>query len=182
VIIRRFIIGVFAFSTLAVAPSSVFAQSAPKGDVAVSYSILHDSDLEETFPVGWVLSASRHFNSKVSLVGEVGGNYKTVDFGIDEVKLKVHSFLGGVRLANRGAAKAVPFAQVLAGLARANGSFLGESESSNGFAIQPGAGVDVTVSENVGIRFQGDYRLVRSEGETGNEFRFAVGAVFGFGK
>ena len=150
-----------------------------KGDVAIGYGILHDSDAEETFPTGWVFAATGNVGRMLGIVGEIGGSYKAVDvFGTD-VNLRVHSFLGGLKFMNR-TEKAVPFAQFLVGMAHQQASVLGDSASNTALAFQPGGGVDIMMSARMGIRVQGDYRIMRSEGETSNEFRFAVGAVFGF--
>jgi opacity protein-like surface antigen len=158
------------------APASAQEQ---KGDVAFGYSLIHDSELEETFPMGWAFAANGNLNDMFSVVGEIGGNYKTVDvFGTD-FSFRVHSFMGGMRFRN-DQGKAVPFAQVVLGLARLNASFLGESESSNEFAIQPGGGVDFRVTDRFAVRVQGDYRIITGE-DSWNEFRFGVGGVLGFG-
>jgi opacity protein-like surface antigen len=182
---RRLVIALSVLAVLILAlPSTALAQGAPasKGDVAISYSILHDSDLEETFGVGWLVSGAGHLNKVFSVVGEVGGNYKTIAvFGTD-VHLSVHSFLGGLRLRNEHSAKAVPFAQVLTGVSRASAGALGESNSSSAFTIQPGAGVDIQLRSNVSLRAQADFRIIRSEGETSNEFRAAAGVAFRLGK
>jgi hypothetical protein len=150
------------------------------GDVAVGVGILHDSDLEETFPTGWLFAATGNVTSMLGIVGEVGGNYKTVDVLGTDLNLRVHSFLGGLRFMNR-TEKAVPFAQFLVGAVNGQASVLGASDSSTHLAFQPGGGVDIMMSEKIGIRLQGDYRIIKSDGDTSSEFRFAVGAVFGFG-
>lgn len=158
------------------------AQDTPKADVAISYSILRDQDIEETFSLGWVAAVAGNLNDWFAIVGEVGGNYKSIDIlGID-IDLNVHSFLAGPRFAGRQSTKATPFGQILVGAARASGGAFGISASRTAFAIQPGGGVDIAVSPNVGIRLQGDYRAIRDEGETSNEFRFAVGVLFRLGR
>jgi hypothetical protein len=160
------------------APKPAFAQESA-GDVAIGYSILHDSDSEETFPMGWLFAGGVNLGNSFALVGEAGGNYKTVSvFGTD-VDLRVHSFLGGVRVQNRQP-KVMPFGQVLVGLAHMGASALGEGDSSNGFAIQPGGGVDIPLTSSMGARVQGDFRMIRAGGETTNEFRVGFGLVFGF--
>jgi len=163
-------------SALSSAPA---AAQEHKGDVAFSYSVLHDSDVEETFPKGWSVAVNGHLNSLLGVVGEIGGNYKTMDVFGSDLSMSVHSFLGGVRV-RRDAGTMVPFAQVLAGVARANVSWLGEDDDATEFAMQPGGGVDFRLTERFGLRVQGDYRIITGE-ETANEFRFAVGGVLGFG-
>jgi outer membrane protein with beta-barrel domain len=156
----------------------VAAQDA-RGDVAIGAGILHDSDLEETFPAGWVFAVTGNIGPMLGIVGEMGGSYKSVDVLGTDVNFRVHSFLGGLRFMNR-TQRAVPFAQFLVGAANGQVSMLGQSESSTGLAFQPGGGADILLSERFGIRFQGDYRIIRDDGETTNEFRFAAGAVFAF--
>jgi hypothetical protein len=79
------------------AATPIYAQERA-GDVAVGYSILHDSDAGETFPMGWLFAGGVNVGSNVALVGEAGGNYKTVSVLGTDVNLRVHSFLGGVRV------------------------------------------------------------------------------------
>ena len=164
---------------LSVAFAAPAAAQEHKGDVAFSYSVLHDSDIEETFPKGWSVAVNHHLTSLFGVVGEVGGNYKTMDVLGSDLSMSVHSFLGGLRV-RKDSGSMVPFAQVLAGLARGSVSYLGESEDGSDFAMQPGAGVDFRVSERFGVRVQGDYRIITGD-DTTNEFRFAVGGVLGFG-
>lgn len=172
------VVGTFAVLSSFAAASPVAAQD-QKGDVAFSYSILHDSDIEETFPTGWSFAVNGNLNDVFGIVGEAGGNYKTIDVFGSDVNLRVHTFMGGLRLRTESG-KAVPFAQVLAGMARGSYSFLGESDDSTEFAVQPGGGVDFRVTDRFGVRVQGDYRIIGGE-ESTNEFRFSVGGVLGFG-
>src|SRR4029453_1173097 len=131
---------------------------------------------------GWLFATTGNVTRMLGIVSEVGGNYKTVDVSGTDVNLRVHSFLGGLRFMNR-TEKAVPFAQFLVGAVHQQASILGDSHSvsSTGLAFQPGGGVDIMMSEKIGIRLQGDYRITRSDGYKSSQFRFAAGAVFGFG-
>ena len=162
-----------------------FAVAAPaagqehKADVAFGYSLMHDSDLEETFPMGWSFAVNGNLNDRFGVVGEIGGHYKTIEFLGADLSASVHTFMGGPRF-RKQSGKVVPFAQVLAGMARGSVSYLEESEHGTDFAIQPGGGVDVPVTDRFGIRLQGDYRIITGE-ESVNEFRFVVGGVIGFG-
>lgn len=179
---RLLCVTIVLLSLLAIATPARAQDEAPI-NIAASYTILNDSDLEETFPVGWLVAVTRHLNSTWSLVGEMGGNYKTLEILDDDITFKVHGFLAGVRVRS-ARANAVPFAQVLAGVANRSVSVpgTGESDSTNGFTVQPGAGVDFTFANGIGVRLQGDYRLIRDEGENSNQFRFGAGLVFGFGR
>ncbi len=54
-------------------------------------------------------------------------------------------------------------------------------ESATSAAVQPGAGVDVHLSDAFGLRFAGDYRRLLADGGGTNEFRFLAGVVLGVG-
>jgi len=169
--------GVFALFSVA---TPVAAQE-KTGDVAFGYSVLHDSDAEETLPMGWLVAGGMNLGSNFALVGEAGGNYKSKDVLGSDLDMSVHSFLGGIRVQDRRA-KVMPFGQFQAGVAHGSVSFLGESESSNNFALQPGGGVDIALGSSMGARVQADYRMIRADGGTVNEFRFGFGLVFAFNK
>ena len=175
--VRRLTFVALAVLTYAV-PAS--AQVEEAGNVAVSYSVVHDSELEETFPTGWAFAVTGNISPMLAAVGEIGGNYKSVTIIGTDVNLRVHAFLGGLRFMKQRN-DVVPFAQVLLGGVHGSVSALGEGEGETGFAIQPGGGVDFTVSPRLRVRAQGDFRIIRFEGENTNEFRFAAGLVFGFG-
>lgn len=176
-----------AILSLAAGVFALFSAAAPvaaqerAGDVAFGYSILHDSELEETFPMGWLVAGGTNLDNNFALVGEAGGNYKSVDVLGTDVNFRVHTFLGGIRVQERRT-KVMPFGQFQVGLARMSASVLGEGDRSNGFAIQPGGGVEIALGSSMGARLQADYRMIRSDGETGNEFRVGFGLVFAFKK
>jgi opacity protein-like surface antigen len=140
--------------TLALAARPVAAQDRPRAEIGAGYSAMRDSDADEWFPVGWVADISLNPSSWFGIVGEAGGHYKTIDFDGFDVDLQVHTFMGGARFTARGNPRITPFGQVLAGVARE--SFDGISQ--NVFALQPGAGVNLYFSDNVGARLQADFR------------------------
>jgi len=162
------------------AATAVAAQDLPRADIAVSYSILNDTDLDETFKWGWVGAATVHATDWLAIVGEVGGNYRTFEAFGEELDLSVHSFMGGARF-GAPLGNVTPFGQILFGSARASASVVGHSESESAFAFQPGGGVDIAMGRRVALRVQGDYRSISSDGDTSGEVRFAVGVAFGFG-
>jgi len=89
-----------------------FAQTTPIVEVSGGYSFLRDQEIEENFH-GWVASVAGNLNSWFGIVGEVGGNYRTIQvFGTD-VDLSVHSFMFGPRLSGRQRADVTPFFQFL---------------------------------------------------------------------
>jgi hypothetical protein len=161
-------------------PGVTYAQDLPAFDVSGSYSFLRDQEVEENFH-GWLASITGNVNRWLGITGEFGGNYKTLDVSGSDVRVSVHSFLGGPRFVGRANPKITPFAQILLGAARASESHADEDElddSTTEFALQPGGGVDVWLRPNVGLRVGGDYRRIFTEDEGTNEFRFHVGIVF----
>ncbi len=163
------------------------AQNAPKGDLALSYSVLYDKELPNDipeasgwFPTGWVASGAARVTGNLSLVGEIGANYQPLTYQGLDVTINVTSYLGGVRYTAKAGPKVLPFVQVLFGLARANATVMGVSASDDAFATQIGGGADVMVSRTLAVRLQGDYRAIRAHGSAGNEFRVATGIVYHF--
>ena len=75
--------------------------------------------------------------------------------------------MAGPRFASRAISAVTPFAQVLIGGSHASGGFQFDGALTTGFTYQPGAGVDVNVTPRVGIRLQGDYRVIRTQGHNG---------------
>jgi outer membrane protein with beta-barrel domain len=152
-------------------------------EVSAGYNYLHiDTDDEEedlaNLPLGWYADVAANVTSMFGVVGQITGNYKTIDVGGGfDVDTKIHTFMGGVR-AGGGTSNVRPFGQVLFGVANAKFSGAGFDDSSTDGALQLGAGVNV-MSGAVGVRLGGDYIRVFSEDEGTNVFRLAVGIVFG---
>ena len=159
------------------------AAPAKAQEFSVGYNYLHiheeDADEIRNIPAGWYADVTGHITPMVGLVGQVTGNYKSIDFGggVDG-KAKIHSFMGGLR-AGSGASKVRPFGQVLFGAVNSKFSASGFSESDNDAAIQVGAGVNVMSGGAVGVRLGADYLRVFTDDEGVNVFRLALGLVFG---
>ena len=161
--------------TLGVAARPAIAQETPRAEIGAGYSAMRDSDADEWFPVGWAADVAVNPSSWFGIVGEAGGHYKTIDFDGFEVDLQVHTFMGGARFTGRGTPRITPFGQVLAGVARE--SFDGISQ--NVFALQPGAGLNLYFTDNVGARVQADFRGLydKDEGDWVGEARLSLGAL-----
>jgi opacity protein-like surface antigen len=164
------------------------AQDVPAADIGLGYAYLRDDDIDENFTAGWVASLNLNLGPAFALVGEVGGNYKTLDEFDDRLKLSVHSFMGGFRLMSRGSDSIHPYLQLLAGGVRAKVSAdvgVDVSDARTHFAFQPGIGIDFRLSDNIFLRVGGDFRRIRGdededEADT-NEYRAHVGLSFGLG-
>ena len=132
-------------------------------------------------------------NRWFGIVGEVGGAYKTESRRISvnrtvDATSKLHTFMGGVRLTARINPGIVLFHNVLVGGARASVSTdavgMTMSAPETKFALQPNVGVNLMVTDKLGVRVAADYRRVfLGEGRSGdNEFRLTIGIVLPFGK
>lgn len=156
------------------------ADPPPKAEIGISYGV-HHNDIG-TFPIGWVFAIGGNVTNSIAIVGEVAGGYKQLGEDAFDVTIREHTFLGGVKFASRASSAAVPFFQVLSGVGNLGAGFGGESASVSAFALQTGGGVDIRMGSAAALRLQGDYRMLRKDGKNLNEFRFAVGVVFGIGK
>jgi opacity protein-like surface antigen len=143
---------------------------------------MRDQDISQNLPAGWVASVAGNITSWLGLVGEVGGHRKTLSIPGDPPTLSVFTFMGGPRFTARAVRPVTPFAQVLFGSARARSTVLDVGDTVTDFAYQPGGGVDVTLTRNVAIRLEGDYRIIRADGSNSKESRFVSAAVIGFGR
>jgi len=53
-------------------------QDAPRYEIAGGYAFMRDQDTSYNFPGGWVVSVGANATRWLGLVGEVGGNRKTL--------------------------------------------------------------------------------------------------------
>jgi hypothetical protein len=199
---RRLISAALIVVAVLAVPDVSAAQGYPAGNLSVSYAALKDSDVDGMFGTGWAASVAGALTRSVELAGEVGGNYKTSTApGVGaKMRLDLHSFLGGARYVARPQGRVSGFVQTLAGATRISAGFTSCGSvppsicsemrqvgmARTYFTLQPGAGVDVGMTNRVGIRVQGDYRAIfageSGDSETLHEFRFAAGVVVGFGR
>jgi hypothetical protein len=107
---------------------------------------------------GWSLELARSVTPHLSVVGEAGGNYYSVDYsnGWSESH-RVYTFTAGPRVNTSRNDKVIGFVQLLAGVTRVSSTLRNPPEpdfngSSSGFAIQPGGGVDVKVARRAAVR------------------------------
>jgi opacity protein-like surface antigen len=174
---------------VAVSVASVaMAEEAPKAEVSLGYAYLHDDsfgdfDLSGSMPLGWMASANFNVNNWLGVVVDVSGNYKSEDTVLgEEVDFSVYGLHGGLRFSSYKNPAVTPYFQALAGVTRGSVSFVGFDESASDFSIQPGIGVIVRLSDSIGLDLGGDYRLIFSDEEKGNEFRAHAGIVFRIGR
>jgi opacity protein-like surface antigen len=161
----------------------------PRLDISGAYAFMRDQDRSEDFPAGWVATAGGNVNDWIGVVTEFGGSHRTCRncdrgpftseaFRGTDRNLRVFTFMVGPRFASRAMSKVTPFGQVLVGGAHISGGVQFDGALTTGFTYQPGAGVDINVAPNLGLRLQGDYRVTRTEGHDGKAPRFAAGIVW----
>jgi opacity protein-like surface antigen len=161
-------------------------------EVSAGYAFMRDTTAEENFPAGWYSSAAVNLNHWFGVAGEVTGAHKKLtDIVPVAVKANLYTFMGGPRFfIKRG--RIVPFAQVLAGAAQLRWKSMeptGGSDASGTdtkFALQPGGGVTVLLTQNVSLRGAVDYRrIVFTDAdefdEDNSQVRATAGVVFGWG-
>jgi opacity protein-like surface antigen len=166
-------------------------------EFSAGWRLLHFE--EETFSLGWYADVLRDLTDSLGVVGEVSGQYKTVDetrmvAGVPvnvSTDFRIHSFMGGIRFSAQQNPQFVPFGQALFGLVHGSASIEGsatvggrtftvdESESDNDAAFELGGGVNVRVTDNITLRFAASYFRV-IEDDASNSLAVAVGAVFPF--
>ena len=179
------------------------AQTTPRAEVSGGYQLLNLSGggESESFPKGWYADVAGNLNQTWGVVFEVGGNYKsqTATATVGRITatatadIKLHEFMGGVRVASRKNPTVVPFGQVLAGAMNGSASFSVTSgtgsttlfsasgaESGTNFALQFGGGVTIGPSDKAGVRIGADYVRIFATGEGANLFRLAAGVNIPF--
>jgi outer membrane protein with beta-barrel domain len=182
-------------------------QNTDRGDISAGYQFVNvfpsNGADNHAFPGGWYADFSGNITRSVAAVAAIGGNYTalpttethgtaTVTYSID---LRVHEFMGGVRLRSRGRSAVTPFGQVLVGAAELTAvgttwaSIEGQppyprgSDSHVHFALQAGGGINVDLSKTLGVRVGADYLRVFSTDYLPadlNVFRLVTGLNFGF--
>jgi opacity protein-like surface antigen len=185
-------IGAFVLCLMVVGFAAPAAAQTPKAEVSVGYHWLgaksSGDDEWEKFPAGWYADVAGNVSDTVSIVGQVTGNYKTFDDPDGEFKLKLHSYMFGVRGSSPGRVRG--FGQVLVGGMNLKGSETTGtfSASETDLAFQVGGGVNILGSGNVGLRLGVDYTRIMAkedgvvlEGDDVNGFSFKVGVTFGIG-
>lgn len=146
-----------------------------RGDLAVGYAFLHETSLD--FPAGVALSDSWRVARNVDLVLESQyerGSRLGVGFN-------VLGLLSGVRAttSSRDGTGPTAFGQVLTGVMRASATVGLSSTTLTGFAVQPGAGIEVPLgTRTVAVRPQLDVLFGHLAGEWTKDYRLNINVVF----
>jgi hypothetical protein len=160
------------------------AQNTSKVELSGGYNLLRFND--ETIPGGWYADVAGKITPMFAVVGQVTGNYKSMDVSGISVDTTIHTFMAGVRVSAHAVSGVTPFAHVLVGAARTSGSTdlsgalpVNLSDSTTDAALQLGGGIKY-VPGKVGLQVGVDYVRLFTEDEGTNALRFAAGVVFGF--
>jgi len=174
------------------------AQEAPPVEIFGGYSYFRPEGGGNTH--GWNASFAANVKGLFEIVGDFSGHYGsqslrteitddsfpgTVTINADS-DVSVHTFLFGPQFSYRRNRRVVPFARAMFGASRLGAdatirfgnTSLDSSFADIGFAMAAGGGVDVSLSESVGLRlFQVDYVLTNFGGNSRGNVRFSVGFV-----
>ena len=161
------------------APQRPAAVAEQRGDLAVGYAFMRDSD--GTFPMGMSGSSAWLLHPGIDIVVEAQYAQGTFDLLVGEIDGNLWTGLAGPRFSTRSRQgdRPHPLFQVLAGVVtgKANfGSFA--SKSVTGLGVQPGFGVDIPLSRAVAIRPQFDWLIARLDGVNTSAARVNVNVVF----
>lgn len=144
--------------------------------VAGGYSALQDLGAGATpaamYARGWFVAATHPLGLWKFDVAFDLSRHARDQFGIQTSTLT--GVLGGVRLPLVTIGRLRTFGQVVVGVER----FAEPGFHERGTAVQPGAGVDVSLSRHLGARGQVDYRVSTMNGATFKEVRGVVGVVW----
>ena len=169
-----------ALALLGLFPRLARAQAAV--EVSGGYSLAHDSRDIVLLPAGWAAGAAIGLTRVpvFSLVADVSGQYATITLVDADVRLSVHTLMGGVRASGR-LGVFTEFGQVLVGVVRTSGSAFGSTETARSFGIQPGVGLDYPLARAWAARGELDIRLIGDQpnaNNSGYELRFVAGLVY----
>jgi hypothetical protein len=174
----RPVVTLLVTSTLLAASVPAFAQDARPLTVSAGITTFRQQPPgpfdAQTYDRGWAFAASYVVWKRLGGVFDMGANSRTNLVG-EEQNLKY--YLSGVRYDLVNARRLRAYGQVLFG----RETFSEPGFTEDGFAIQPGGGVDVYVWRGLGVRAQVDYRSTDYDGARYSAWRVFLGGVAAFG-
>jgi len=148
---------------------------------------------------GWNASFGLNAARWLSLVVELGGNSGTVKLPVAvptpfppcpdfcppstdtfNVDTRLGTYLFGVHVPYRKSDRFTPYASALIGKATVTGKVSGFKESSSGFGMALGGGVDVGLTKRLAWRVQADYLRTDFYKQPQDNYRFQTGIVLRF--
>jgi hypothetical protein len=176
-------IALVALVTLAAAaPVSAQTPPMPVTDLSLGYQSLHIPG--QNYPFGVFVGLSRRITDVVRIVGEAGVSIDQQSGQNLNGTLTFYQYGVGPRFTAAGG-RVIPFAQVLVGGVHSRGDLTTTagapfSASSNGFMIQPGAGVIVPMTRTFALSGGVNYRRVMFENDSDNETSVFAGVRIAF--
>jgi hypothetical protein len=172
-------------STLAVTAGSARAQTAPPmpdADLSLGYQSLHIPG--QNYPLGVFVGLSRRMTDRLRIVGEAGLSIDQDTSPNLNGTLTFYQYGVGPRL-TASSGRILPYAQFLFGgvHSRADLTTPGGapfSASTNGWLLQPGAGVIVPVTRTFAVSAGVNYRRVVFPGNNDNETSAFAGVRIAF--
>jgi hypothetical protein len=181
----KFVIGIVLLICFTV---PAWAADFPKAEVFGGFSVLSlKIDENRETPLGWQASIAGNPSKVFGIVGDFGGQYKTVTFGSGtgavSAKVKIHEYLFGPQFSAR-TDKVTAFAHALYGGVHFTAEGL---DSENDFAMGYGGGLDVKAGKASIRVVQVDWIPVRTTDNGVKHWekspvRFGFGFVFPLGK
>lgn len=169
---------VLACTSLGAFATPVVAQPNPHVEASGGYNLLkfpHD-----TLPAGWYADVAVPIGGTVSAVGQVSGNYETIDFpSAGGFRVGEHTFMGGGRVTGRLTPTATVFGQALVGAVYSSAGSICQDCSEADAALQIGGGTNLMAGQ-VGLRIGLDYLRIFFTGNPANTMRFSAGVVYRF--
>ncbi len=154
------------------------AKLAPELEWFGGYSFYRDQRDDLSFPGGWAFSAARRWNDALAIVGQMSGSHRSESIaGANVASANLYTFTVGPKYARR-TGRVDSYGEVLIGVARTQGSAFGVSDSSTGFALQPGVGVDVPLARNLALRVGFNAEAIHDAGGWFGGIRFTTGVMF----
>jgi opacity protein-like surface antigen len=136
--------------------------------------------------LGFEVSATHHFTSRLALTADAGGNYGLATSGFQRnARVRQHTIMGGPQFSGSG--RVSPFVHVLVGAAHqsttasGNNFFVTFPGSEWGLAAAVGGGINAKITPNFTFRIiQADYMVTQLGGRTQSQPRLSAGFVFHF--
>jgi hypothetical protein len=159
------------FSAVSAAPAAAQTLPMPNTDLSLGYQSLHIPG--QNYPLGVFVDLSTRITDMIRVVGEAGLSLDQQSQSNLNGTLTFYQYGVGPRL-TASAGRVLPFAQVLVGGVHSRGDLITTSgtpftASSNGFMIQPGAGIIVPVTRTFAFSGGVNYRRVMFENDSDNE-------------
>jgi len=169
-------------SVIAASPASAQTPPMPATDLSLGYQSLHIPG--QNYPLGVFVGVSTRMTDMIRIVGEAGLSIDQQSGSNLNGTLTFYQYGVGPRFTAPGG-RVIPFAQVLVGGVHSRADLTTPagapfSASSNGFMIQPGAGIIVPMTRTFAFSGGVNYRRVVFDNDSDNETSVFAGVRIAF--